>query len=67
MGPLGNFLQRNPGISYRGTHPSLVWELIFPGKILRSDGKMGSGNLDIESSLCPMLCCRTARGVSSSL
>lgn len=28
---------------------------------------MGSGNLDIESSLCPMLCCRTARGVSSSL
>lgn len=54
--------------SYTGTHtPRLVWELIFLGKILRSNGKMGSGNLDTETSLCPMPCCRAAHGASSSL
>lgn len=56
------------GVSYRGTQiPSLVWELIFLGKILRSDGKIGSGNLDIETALCSLPCCRTAHGASSSL
>lgn len=56
------------GVSYRGTKtPSLVWELIFPGKILRSDGKIGSGNLDIETVLCSLPSCRTAHGASSSL
>lgn len=56
------------GISYRGTQtPSLVWKLIFLGKIFRSDGKMVSGNLDIETPLCPMPHYRTAHGASSSL
>lgn len=47
--------------------PGLVWELTFLGKILRSDGKMVSGGLDIETALCSLPCCRAAHGASSSL